>query len=244
MKYSNILAKIWLSDTESKIYVDLLENWASNIVEISNRTWIHRPIIYRIIPLLKENSLIWEIIKWKRKYFKAESPEYLIKLFNNLSNSFNYMMPELQELYDSKWSKPNIKLLKWKKWIKEIFADIVFSLKTEETFYRYSSRSNFWWFLPSDYKEIRDKKNIQRLVITSELKAKEKWNKINRDIVHIPRSFDLFEDNIAKLIYADKVAIIDYNTLDSVIIENKLLAKFEEKVFKILFKLLRKLEQE
>lgn len=243
MKYTNILAKIWLSDIESRIYLDLLNNWSSNIVEISNRTGIHRPVIYKIIPLLKENSLISEVIKWKRRTYKAESPEYLKNLFENLSNNFNYMIPELQELYESKDSKPNIKILKWKKWIKEVFADVVVSLKTWESFYRYSSRNNFWWYLPSDYKELRDKKKIQRMVITSELKAKAKWSDLDRDVVHIPRSFDLFEDNIAKLIYSNKIAIIDYNTLDSVIIENKLLAKFEEKVFRILFKLLKKLEE-
>jgi len=243
MKYTNILAKIWLSDTESKIYLDLLENWASNIVEISNRTSIHRPVIYKIIPLLKETSLISEVIKWKRRTYKAESPEYLKNLFENLSNSFNYMIPELQEIYDSWTTKPSIKILKWKKWIKEVFADVVISLKTWETFFRYSSRNNFGWYLPSDYKELRDKKKIQRMVITSELKAKAKWSDLDRDVVHIPRSFDLFEDNIAKLIYSNKIAIIDYNTLDSVIIENKLLAKFEEKVFRMLFKLLKKLEE-
>jgi hypothetical protein len=34
----------------------------------------------------------------------------------------------------------------------------------------------------------------------------------NRDIIAIPENFDRFDDDITKLIYADRVAIIDYNS--------------------------------
>jgi hypothetical protein len=57
--------------------------------------------------------------------------------------------------------------------------------------------------------------------------------------VSIPKLYDLFEDNISKIIYANKVAIIDYDTETSFIIENKKLADFEKKIFKLLFKYLR-----
>jgi hypothetical protein len=40
--------------------------------------------------------------------------------------------------------------------------------------------------LPTNYWELRDKKEIQRLVITSETRAKEKGSKLNRDVVYIP----------------------------------------------------------
>jgi len=57
--------------------------------------------------------------------------------------------------------------------------------------------------------------------------------------VSIPKLYDLFEDNISKIIYANKVAIIDYESETSFIIENKKLADFEKKIFKLLFKYLR-----
>ncbi|MDD2566278.1 MAG: helix-turn-helix domain-containing protein [Candidatus Gracilibacteria bacterium] len=239
MKYTNILSKIGLSELESKVYLDLLENGVSSIIDISSRTKFHRPIIYKLIPVLKESGLISEVLKGKRKVFKAESPEHLKNLFDNLSKNFNYMIPELQDIYEATDSRPSIKILEGKKGIKDVFEDILITLKKGETYYRYSSRTNFEGFLPSNYKEIRDKKQIQRLIITSENKSKTKTSSLDREVVYIPKSFDLFEDNIAKMIYANKIAIIDYNTMTSFIIENKLLAKFEEKVFKILFKFLR-----
>lgn len=56
----------------------------------------------------------------------------------------------------------------------------------------------------------------------------------------IPMNYDLFDDNIGKIIYGNKVAIIDYSTSMSFIIENKKFAEFEKKIFKLLFSYLRK----
>ncbi len=98
-------------------------------------------------------------------------------------------------------------------------------------------------FLPESYKKIRDEKEIQRCIITSEeLKnAKEKAEKkLGREMRAIPKNFDLFDDNIGKIIYGNKVAIIDYNTSMSFIIENKKFAEFEKKVFQLLFRFLGK----
>jgi len=94
-------------------------------------------------------------------------------------------------------------------------------------------------FLSESYKRKRDLKEIQRMVITSDelKKLKEKWvKKLNRELVAIPKLYDLFEDNIAN----DKVAIIDYETHTSFIIQNQKFADFEKKIFKLLFKYLRK----
>jgi len=66
-----------------------------------------------------------------------------------------------------------------------------------------------------------------------------KPNKLTKDVVIIPKDYDIFEDNITKIIYANKVAIIDYNTQECFIIESSIFANFERKIFKLLFKFLR-----
>ena len=84
------------------------------------------------------------------------------------------------------------------------------------------------------------------MIITSdELKKmkEESEKKLGREIVAIPKNYDLFDDNIGKIIYANKVAILDYNTNTSFIIENKKFADFEKKIFKLLFRYLRKSEK-
>ena len=67
-----------------------------------------------------------------------------------------------------------------------------------------------------------------------------KTKKLDKEVVIIPPKFDIFEDNITKIIYSNKVAIIDYNTLESFIIESEIFAHFEKKIFMLLFKFLKK----
>ena len=151
----------------------------------------------------------------------------------------------MKDTYSKKMSIPQLRTFYTRKAMKHIFHDIVDTLQPGETYYRYSSRKEDYLrgFLSNEYKTLRDEKQIQRMVITSqELKqAKEaKEKKLNREIVSIPKTYDLFEDNVSKMIYANKIAVIDYNTDTSFIIENQKLATFEKKIFKLLFKYLRK----
>lgn len=94
--------------------------------------------------------------------------------------------------------------------------------------------------MPDDYFDVQKKKELERYVITSEWqKPLREWNPY-RSVVSIPKSYDLFEDNITKLIYDGKVAIIDYDTQTGWIIEDARFARYEEKIFHLLFKLLKK----
>ncbi len=83
------------------------------------------------------------------------------------------------------------------------------------------------------------------MVITSDelLRRKDIKKKLNREMVAIPKKYDLFEDNVTKVIYGNKVAILDYNSDTSFVIENQKFADFERKIFKLLYKYLRKREK-
>jgi hypothetical protein len=74
----------------------------------------------------------------------------------------------------------------------------------------------------------------------SEKAAKSKKNRLERDLVTIPEKYDEFRDDVFMSIYSNKVAYIDFQTKSSIIIENKQIAKFQEKAFKLLFKSLNK----
>ena len=51
-----ILEKIGLTKHESAIYLGLLELGPSNISKISQKTAIHRPLIYKALPSLLEKK--------------------------------------------------------------------------------------------------------------------------------------------------------------------------------------------
>ena len=83
---------------------------------------------------------------------------------------------------------------------------------------------------------------MERIVITGIHQAKKLMNDPNREVLMIPESFDGFTDNISKIIYADKVAIIDYDSQIGWVIENERFARYEEKIFRLLAKFIREKE--
>lgn len=242
---TKILKNIGFSETESKIYIFLLESGAHHISDIAKYTDSNRVQIYEALPRLIEKKLLGETLKGKRKVYYAENPENLENIFYEQKLSFQNTVSFLKQKYEKNLAKPELRIFYTQEAMRHIFMDVVQTLQKWETYYRYSSRKQdvLRGFLPESYKKIRDEKEIQRCIITSEeLKnAKEKAEKkLGREMRAIPKNFDLFDDNIGKIIYGNKVAIIDYNTSMSFIIENKKFAEFEKKVFQLLFRFLRK----
>lgn len=240
----NILKKIGLNDFEIQIYIFLLENPNKTIWEISRLTLINRPMLYRVIPSMIEKWLLIEILSWKRKHYISENPKILKNLLDDLKTDFYVFLPYLEKTYNYSFDKPVIKHFSGKSGIKNIFIDIWNSLEKWDVFYRYSSRIDIenTSIKQSDYdkyKKLREEKKLERMVITSEYLENFKSKRLEKDVVLIPNKIDSFDDNITKIVYWDKLAIIDYNTFESIIIENKSLAKFEKKLFKIMFKLLK-----
>lgn len=241
----NILKRLWLSEDESKIYLHLLKNPKISISEISKNLNLNRPKLYKILPNMEQSWLISKIIVWKRTNYIAENPEILKNYLENIKNDFDIFIPEIKKIYDNNFSKPILKNLKWLDWIKNIFLDIANSCQKWDTFYRYSSRIDIKnTSIPQKdfekYKTLRNQKQLQRYVITNQYLENLKTKKLDKEVVIIPPKFDIFEDNITKIIYSNKVAIIDYNTLESFIIESEIFAHFEKKIFMLLFKFLKK----
>lgn len=244
--FQNFLEQIWLNPQEAKIYSYLLENKRQSIASISKQTGIHRPKLYSVIPAMLERGIITQVLIGKRKMYQAENPEVLQGYFTSLQNDFDTLLPMMQESYTHASSKPIFTYYSGAQGIKQIFLDIARSLKKDDVFYRYSSRNNVEkTSIPekdySEYRTMRDKKQLQRMVISSTYLQSYKEENLDKDVVVIPENMDLFQDNITKIIYGNKVAIIDYNTRVSFVIESRVFAWFEKKTFLMLFKFLKKI---
>lgn len=240
-----LLQKLWLSQDEANIYLFLVHHQNKTLTEISKWTQINRPKLYKILPSMLESGLIGSIINGKRTLYIAENPKILSQYLENIKDEYDLYIPEIEKLYKNQFSKPIFKHLTGKNGIKNIFIDIGNTLKTGDVFYRYSSRNDVEkTSIPKkdyeQYKKLREEKRLERYVITNEYLHDLKPKKLEKDVVVIPKKYDIFEDNITKIIYADRVAIIDYNTFECFIIESSIFANFERKIFMLLFKFLKK----
>ena len=81
------------------------------------------------------------------------------------------------------------------------------------------------------------------MIITSDINRKHDPYDASRSVVAIPKEFDQFQDHISKVIFSDRVMILDYISETGFIIENERYARYEEKLFRLLFDLLEKREK-
>lgn len=238
-----VLQKIWLDENQAKIYTCLLENDKQSISDISVKTSINRPSIYKTLPVMLELGIVYKVMQWKSTFYKAAPPSSLEELFHKTQRDFEWMMEYMKSIYVKEKQKPEIRYFEWKKWFSFVMRDIVSTLQKWDSFYRYSARKPFEIkevYSNKAYKAKRDVKQLERYVITSEKLQKSKKKKLEKDVVIIPTEYDPFDDNISKFIYWSKVAVMDYNTNISFIIESQVMANFEKKIFKLLFKFLKK----
>ena len=237
MKKTHILNNLGLTDHESNIYVSLLKHGPGSASEIENNAKLHRPLVYKAITTLLEKGLIRISPKGKRKLYSAESPEKLEQLFSDFENTFDSNIEELYKDYEKGLAyKPKVLYSEGEQAIKDSYMDLARTLKKDDTYYRYASMNAFNrdHFLPKGYRTLRDGKGLERNIITSELTKKEKIS-LGAKVKVVPKSFDLFDYNIGQVIYGDKVAIVDYDSQEVITITHPKFAKFQEKIFKLLF---------
>jgi HTH-type transcriptional regulator, sugar sensing transcriptional regulator len=239
METSGILRKIGLNDKEAVIYLALLENGPLTISGIAKASNLHRPAIYQLLPTLEKRGLVSISIKGKLKYYAAESPEKLKILVGNLNETLQAALPDLEAIYNSTGSRPVVKFFIGKDGIKNVFLDLVTSLKRGDIYYRYTSNKDLdktEKYLPRDYRKIRDEKQLERYIINNVESAQQKSPNLNRTVKTMPPGFNPFDQEVSMLIYGDKIAFLDFNTETAITIENKKIAEFQKILFKFIYK--------
>lgn len=239
------LDKIGFKKQESTLYLTLLGLGSANIMTISRATKISRPQVYKTLDTLRQKGLVAKIRKGRREYYFAEPPEVLHRLVQAVENAVDKIIPELQLRYRSGEEKPVAKYFEGRDGIRFVWDDVVSSLKKGDTYYRYSSSlaaNQRRDYLSSHYHDMRTKKQIERFVITNEAISKLHERDMDMEIRVIPKESDLFEYGITGIIYADKIAFIDYSKEMAFIVENKAIADFQRAIFKTLYKRLEPLK--
>lgn len=238
-----ILSKLGLSPIESTLYTTLLENGPLSISGLAEKTGLYRPQIYKCLPDLQNKNLLTESRVGKRKVYVAESPRQLEKLVDTLRTEVRDYLPDWLALYSTSRRRPIIRHLEGTRGIKYVYEDLVASCQKGDIFYRYESPKNYRSvskYIPQEYRtRIRDQGEVERLIITNEMTAKQKSQRLGRLVKMVPAKYDLFSYNISQLMYGTKVAFIDFDSETVVIIDNPPFAEFQRKIFKLLFEKLK-----
>ncbi len=234
-----LLHQAGLSKKEAAVYASLLDSGQQSIMSLNRSTQINRPALYEVLPRLERKDLVSRVKVRNRFQYVAESPERLLRQFEKRVETETAGLAQLAEQFVAPNSqKPVVKYFDHERALEIIFDDVIHTLPIGGEFYRYSARldTKHPEFLTTYYAQNRDRRKLERLVITSAQKAHGKKPKLERSVRSIPETFDLFEDNISLLIYGHKTAYIDYGSKTSFVIESEKIARFQQKLFQLLWK--------
>lgn len=244
-KYIHLLERLGMSEQDRTIYLTLLEYPYLSISDIAEKTRYHRPVVYRSIASLESEGYIEKsLLRWKRYFYHITSPAKLQEKVITLQTMADQILPEMEELHKKHHDAPILSIHEGIEWIQSIHTDILKSVKQGWEYYIYTSLAKAspkrTLAMPVNYTKIQKEKELSRHIITNDMHEGVWWENPYEEIITLPHAYTRLDEGITKFIYADKVAILDHETHMGWIVENERFARYEEKIFRLLMKLLKK----
>jgi sugar-specific transcriptional regulator TrmB len=237
MDTKEIFKRLGLPKHADIIYQLLRKKGPLNPTMIGTHAKLHRPAVYCALASLSDRRFIIPTMNGRRTFYQASDPRIIANAFTETSSVVAGKMAK-QIIADDTYKQNEIRFLSGFKGIRAAFDDVISHTKRGETFYRYTSERDLDAvnrYLSKDYRTRRDKKRLERMVISNPVSGMRKKPRLERFVKYIPPKASLFDQNIIQLVYGDRISLIDLNTERVVIIENKELADFQKVIFRQLY---------
>lgn len=173
---TDIIQQLWLSKSESKAYLAVLELGTSPVSRIARKIDERRENTYHILDALEKRGYIRQVIMNKVTHYTAISPEELLDIQQSKIKKLMWIMPELTALWSCGENKPKVSLFEWSEWLKFLYQD---TIKKE-----WSGIKAFLWYTNAD-------KDLQKYLNSIHLKEREK-NDVNAKIL-MPKRMKKYE---------------------------------------------------
>lgn len=239
MKTAEIFKRLGYPKHTEKVYEALSKRKDSlSVTDIANATKLPRVTVYRCLEPLLRDEIAEKAKVGRRTFYSAGSPRKLTAAMRLTEREGERALAKY--LKEREKDVPSsVRFLHGPAGIRAAFDDIISHAKRGETFFRYTSERDLAkvnQYLARDYRERRDRKRLERKVISNALSGSQKRSRLERFIKFIPEEADQFQQNIIQLVYGKRMSIIDLNTEEVTIIENEQLADFQKVIFTLLYK--------
>ena len=173
MNISNILDDFGFDDKGSKVYLYLLEKNDSPVFQVAKDTDIPRTTVYTILERLKHQGFASIFKKNGIAYWNAESPRRLVNAAEEKSKRIKEILPDLESMFNSHDSSPNVKFYTGKEKMKEVILSMYDYLHQRGiheicTISHPELIENFPKLLP-DFIKQREKLNIHTKLISHQI---------------------------------------------------------------------------
>lgn len=239
METAEIFRRLGYPKHAGKVYEALtMRKDSRSVTDIANATKLPRVTVYRCLEPLLRDGLVEATEVGRRTFYSAGSPRKLTAAMRLTEREGERALAKY--LKEREKDVPSsVRFLHGPAGIRAAFDDVISHAKRGETFFRYTSERDLAkvnQYLARDYRERRDKKKLERQVISNAVSGSQKRSRLERFIKFIPEEADQFQQNIIQLVYGKRMSIIDLNTEEVTIIENEQLADFQKVIFTLLYK--------
>lgn len=246
----NILRNLDLSRKAVEIFLAALELGPSTIQKIAQKAGLPRSSCYLLVEELKNKGLMSQTKTGKKTILTPASPEHLLEQLKEKKQAAEtsikqaqVLLPQLLAIYNQQPQKPNVRFYEGLEGIKTILKE---SLKASEIFVLCTGcgrpiKKKLNLYLEKYFQQVVKNKIATYEIIGRGWQTREYQKKYStpKNLIKIA-SFNKKLKHIDKLIFANQVAMISYENLNGVIIENQAIAEFEKELFWNLWNALKK----
>lgn len=237
MAIKEIFKRLGLPKHADVIYEFLRRQGPTSATGVCGAAGLHRPAVYRALGALLARRFVFVTEKGRRKFYNAASSGLISAAFSETSEKIaNNLAKKI--VADDQYKQKEIRFLSGFDGVRAAFDDVINHMDHGGTFFRYTSEKDLDKvnkYLSPDYRIRRDKKKLERMVISNPVSGGRKKPRLERFVKYIPPEKSLFDQNIIQIIYRDRLLFIDLNTERVLIIENQQLADFQKVIFRQLY---------
>ena len=203
------LRALGFTDIEVKVYLTLIEEGPSHAGLITQKSGVHRRMVYDAVERLIKKGLIGFIVRNNRKLFSAVHPHRLLEILDEKRNAVADILPPLEAKFTAVKEKRETLFFEGKAGVKNVFEDqlregkelliIGASLLGIDLFKFY-----FIWF---DKRRIKKKMKV-KILVSEKLRGKFLQKIPLSEIRYLP---DKYIGASSTNIYDDKVAIFRWD---------------------------------
>lgn len=222
-----------LSEIEGRVYLAALHGGRMTLSQLSRATTLGKTTLYPYIESLSRRGLLEKTIVGKRIHYAAGNPQKLLTTVERHRAHLTHALPDMLATYKHALHAPRVSAYQGSEEIRQLYEEIKENAHYLKSFW--SPRGFFKTFTHRDDLLFASRLKERGVKIHSLLEYGPESTKYLKTKHDIPQNLKIlpkeYEMGINTLMFETKVALISYENLFGLLIDNQEIARFHESMF-------------
>ncbi len=223
-----MLTKLGLTDTETRMYLAMLQLGPESVQNIARKAGVSRTAAYDLIDTLQSKGLASTFQKGKKKFFSAEDPDKLDDYFKGRMSEMKgqldvlkRLMPELRVMSVG-GGRPRVRFYTGEQGLRALFRDVS-SVKSDELLEVVNVDTVYEQLDETLLMDLRKTEHFKHVPLRVLIHGMPRNVASGAKVRVLEKAFGSFQGSI--WVYADRVAMINLlGDIETVIIEQQIFA--------------------